>query len=229
MNSQPNCVAKRLQDGAAGLHRPHFVDMADGAAQLQLHAFAVGEGWVDHVRPVVAAEMISRVAGCNLGELEGPAAGQIAGEGRPAAAGRRRRRRPGSGANRAPTPTPPLPAPVPVQPAASPAPCWSGRRSAPSSRRWLCAARAGSGHPPTRRPTARIRDRRPAAPACTAAPATGQRLLRLGRPGRRQTSRSAGRRPRFPSCGWGSAVRIPVRAARGRSWRPARKIRAAAS
>src|SRR5256885_4695227 len=56
-------VCKGALNPAASFDRPNFVEVADGGAELKLHAFAVGIIWIDYVRPVKAAWPKTRVSG----------------------------------------------------------------------------------------------------------------------------------------------------------------------
>src|SRR5207253_11399723 len=56
-------VCKGALNHAASFDRPNFVEVADGGAELKLHAFAVGIIWIDYVRPVKAAWPKTRVSG----------------------------------------------------------------------------------------------------------------------------------------------------------------------
>src|SRR5437870_13908748 len=56
-------VRKGALNHAASFDRPNFVEVADGGAELKLHAFAVGIIWIDYVRPVKAAWPKTRVSG----------------------------------------------------------------------------------------------------------------------------------------------------------------------
>ena len=70
-------VGKSIENRAAGLNCPEFVQMAHGAAQLQLHAIAIGEVGVYDIRPVVTTVAEAGVAQSTVGQPVGRSTGQV--------------------------------------------------------------------------------------------------------------------------------------------------------
>src|SRR6185369_1804841 len=64
-------VSEHAQHHAAVFYCPDFVQVTDGRAKLQLHAFAIGISWIDDIRPVKAArpeaQVARRLAGNDVG------------------------------------------------------------------------------------------------------------------------------------------------------------------
>src|SRR5450631_962677 len=60
-------VGKRTQHHTARLDRPHFIEVTDRGAELQLHPFSVGEGGIDHIWPVEATWPEARITGGPVG------------------------------------------------------------------------------------------------------------------------------------------------------------------